>query len=87
MAFASAAGNYCNYEVIYGLEQRANEVWRDVLQKKLEEQVNISSQVGNDTSTIPVGNVLILLKDIYKILQKELLSNMQKANTTHLLNT
>ena len=35
MAFASAAGNYCNYEVIYGLEQRANEVWRDVLQKKI----------------------------------------------------
>ena len=33
--------------------------------KKLEEQVNISSLVGNDTSTIPVGNVLILLKDIY----------------------
>ena len=65
MAFASAAGNYCNYEVIYGLEQRANEVWRDVLQNKLEEQVNISSLVGNDTSTIPVGNVLILLKDNY----------------------
>ena len=43
-----------------------------------EEEVNISSLVGNDTSTIPVGNVLILLKDIYKILQKELLSNMQK---------
>ena len=52
-----------------------------------EEEVNISSLVGNDTSTIPVGNVLILLKDIYKILQKELLSNMQKANTTHLLKT
>ena len=65
MAFASAAGNYCDHEVIYELEQRANEVWRDVLQNKLEEQVNISSLVGNDTSTIPVGNVLILLKDIY----------------------
>ena len=55
------------------------EVWRDVLQKKLEEEVNISSLVEDDTSTNPVGNVLILLKEIYKILQKELLSNMQKA--------
>ena len=56
------------------------EVWRDVLQKKLEEEINISSLVGDDTSTNPAVICWKCFNSFkrYKTLQ-ELLSNMQKA--------
>ena len=92
MAFASAAGNYClgcgcitkkkDRRVLYtDSSKEIIEVWRDVLQKKLEEEVNISSLVGDDTSTNPAVICRKCFNSFkrYKTLQEELLSNMQKA--------
>ena len=63
------------------------DVWRDALQKKiqvLEEEVNISSLVGDDTSTNP-GVICRKCFNSFKRYKNPTFSNMQ--NITLLFNT